>query len=305
MKFEITILGCGSATPSLRRNPASQLVNVQENYFLVDCGEGTQIQMRKYKIKFQRINHVFISHLHGDHYLGLIGFLQSMHLLGRSKELHIYAHADLKEMIDLHMKISQTRLSYRIVFHALDFDQPQQIFENKVLTVSTVILRHRIPCCGFIFREKEKALPLNPSALKEFKIPVYALPALKEGQDFITEEGQIIPNKTFTLERPKSYSYAYCSDTNYNEKIIDSIRGVDLLFHESTFTSELSDRAKETYHSTAAQAATIAKKAEVNKLVLGHFSVRYTDLDPFLEESRAIFENTELADDGKIFSVYH
>ncbi|MBX7093722.1 MAG: ribonuclease Z [Flavobacteriales bacterium] len=304
MKFEVTILGSGSSTPSLRRNPASQLVNIQENYFLVDCGEGTQLQMRKYKVKFQRINHVFISHLHGDHYLGLIGLLQSMHLLGRKNELHIYAHPDLKEMIDLHMKISHTRLTYTIQFHPLSYDQPQVIFDNKMLEVSTVILKHRIPTCGFVFREKQKLLPISSEALKTYSIPVYALPGIKEGKDFITGEGKVIPNKELTLARPASYSYAYCSDTIYHEKIIDSIQGVDVLFHESTFTSELNDRAKETFHSTAAQAATIALKAGVKRLVLGHFSVRYHDMDRFITEAREVFPATEIAEDGLTITIY-
>jgi len=280
------------------------LVNVQENYFLVDCGEGTQLQMRRFKIKFQRIDHIFISHLHGDHYLGLIGLLQSMHLLGRKKEVHIYGHPDLKTMIDLHMKISSTRLTYPLEFHALNYDAPEIIYSNKVVEVSTVILRHRIPTCGFIFREKPKLLPLSSEKIRKHKIPVFALPAIKEGADYTTENGTVIPNHELTLPRPPSHSYAYCSDTIFTEKIVESIQGVDVLFHESTFTKELEDRAKETYHSTAAQAATIAQKAKVDRLVLGHFSVRYNDLEPFLEEAREHFKNVQLATDGITINVY-
>jgi ribonuclease Z len=304
MKFEITILGSGSSTPSLRRNPAAQLINIMENYFLVDCGEGTQIQMRKYKVKFQKIDHIFISHLHGDHYLGLIGMLQSMHLLGRKKNVHLYAHPDLKEMIDLHMKISQTRLTFSIVFHPLSYDASKVIFENKYITVSTVVLKHRIPCCGFVFKEKEKQYPLDTQSAKALNVPMYAFNALKRGEDVKLEDGRTIAFKEVTFHRPKSYSYAYCSDTAYLEKIIESIKGVDVLFHESTFTEELNDRAKETHHSTARQAATIAQKAEVGKLVLGHFSVRYKSTENFLAEASAVFPNTIAAEDGMVIRVY-
>ena len=303
MRFEVTILGCGSATPSLRRNPASQLVNVQENFFLVDCGEGTQLQMRRLKIKFQRIHHIFISHLHGDHYLGLVGLLQSMHLLGRTKELHIYAHKDLEEMVKLHMRMSQTYLSYALVFHHLDFTQEQIIFENKVLTISTVILKHRIPCCGFVFREKLKARPMNPDKIAEYNIPFYEIGRIKDGNDFTLSDGRMIANEELTFSRPRNHAYAYCSDTAYSEKIIPHIEGVDLLYHESTFTEEMRSRAKETFHSTAKQAAEIAKKAGVKKLLLGHFSVRYREMNGFREEAGEIFPNVQLAEDGLVVKV--
>ncbi|MFZ5552756.1 MAG: ribonuclease Z [Bacteroidota bacterium] len=304
MKFEITILGCGSATPSLLRNPAAQVVNVQENYFLVDCGEGTQLQLRRHKFKTQRIHHIFISHLHGDHYLGLIGYLQSLHLLGRTHELHLYAHSSLKDLIDLNLKISHSTLGFPLVFHPLRYDQPEIIFENKQVEIKTVILKHRIPCCGFVFREKKKLLSINPDKIKEYGIPVAVLPSVKEGNDYITDSGQVIPNAEITLPVAKSYSYAYCSDTAWSEEVARQLDEPDVLYHESTFTEEHKDRAKETYHSTAREAADIARKCRAGKLILGHFSVRYKTTDDFLLQAKEIFENTELAEDGKVIKLY-
>lgn len=304
MKFEVTILGCGSSTPSLLRNPAAQLINVQENYFLVDCGEGTQLQLRKYKIRFQKINHIFISHLHGDHYLGLIGFLQSMHLLGRKTELHLYANEQLQELIQLNLKVSHSTLNYSLLFHPLNFEKPEVIFNNAQVEVETILLKHRIPCCGFIFREKEKLFSINPLKLGEYKIPVAKLSEIKAGADYITAEGKTIPNAEITFPRAKNHSYAYCSDTAYDERIIPQLKNTDVVFHESTFTEEHANRARDTFHSTAKQAAEIAKKAEAGKLILGHFSVRYKDTERFLTEAQEIFENTELAEDGKIIRLY-
>jgi len=304
MKFEITILGCGSSTPSLLRNPAAQLINIQENYFLMDCGEGTQLQLRKYKIRFQRISHIFISHLHGDHYLGLIGFLQSLHLLGRKNELHLYANSQLEELINLNLKISNSALNYPLIFHPLKYDKPEIIFENDQVEVETIILKHRIPCCGFIFREKQKILSLNPEKLAQYKIPVAQLQKIKHGEDFVTSDGKVIANSEITFPRTKSFSYGYCSDTAYNEKIIPQLKNVDVLFHESTFVDEHAGRAKDTFHSTARQAAEIAKNTNAGKLVLGHFSVRYKTTDKFLSEAKEEFENTELAEDGKIIKLY-
>lgn len=260
--------------------------------------------MRRLKVKFQRINHVFISHLHGDHYLGLIGLLQSMHLLGRKTELHVYANEQLRDIVLMHLRASFTKLNYELHFHPLSYQEPQVIFENKALEVSTVILKHRIPTCGFVFREKTKLRHIIPEKIREYGIQNYAIPGIKEGEDFLQENGVIIPNKELTTEGDKPWSYAYCSDTAYYEKIIEQIREVDLLYHESTFTDEHKTRAKETFHSTAAQAAVIAQKANVKKLLLGHFSIRYKSLDKFLEEARAIFPETTLADDGMTIRLY-
>lgn len=304
MRFEVQILGCGSSTPSLLRNPAAQIVNVQENYFLVDCGEGTQLQMRKYKIRMQRIHHVFISHLHGDHYLGLIGLIQSMHLLGRKNDLHIYSDSQLESLIDQHLKVSYSKLNFNLIFHSLNFDSPQVIFENKVVSVSTVILKHRIPCCGFIFKEKVKPKKINKEKTDSYAIPVHALSSIKSGMDYKLTSGEIIKNDEITFPSDKSYSYAYCSDTAFSKKIISEINGVDVLYHESTFTEEMKDRAKETFHSTATQAAQIALEANVDKLVLGHFSVRYKSLENFLKQSTEIFPNTILGEDGMVIKLY-
>lgn len=304
MHFDVTILGSGSSMPSLSRGSAAQLVNVRENFFMIDCGEGTQIQLRKFSVKIQRLNHIFISHLHGDHYLGLIGLISSLHLLGRTNELNIYAHEDLRSIIDQHLKVSQTYLKYKLNFHPLKYEGKNLLFENKAVSVYSFPLKHRIPCCGFLFREKDKKLPLNKEKIKEYNIPLHYMNRLKDGEDYQSEEGFVIPNYVLTLERPKSYSYAYCSDTIYNESLVEHIQGTDVIYHESTFLNDLKDRAKETFHSTAGQAATIARMAGVNRLILGHFSVRYRNVNDFQTEAMQIFPSTEIAEDGKVFRLY-
>jgi ribonuclease Z len=301
--FSVLVLGSASASPTLTRNPTAQLINVNEQYYLVDCGEGTQLQLRKYKIKFQRIHHIFISHLHGDHYLGLIGLIQTFHLLGRTNELNIYGPENLKEIIDLHLKHSQSTLRYPIVFHATNPKQSEIIFENNKLAISTIILKHRIPCTGFMFKEKPKPRKINTAAVNAFEIPKYALKNIKHGEDFTKENGEIIPNAKLTGDSPPSFSYAFCSDTKYNEDILPIINGVDLLYHEATFTEEHKDRAKSTCHSTAKEAATIALKAKAKCLIIGHFSNRYVKLDVLLDEAKSIFPLTELAKDGCEFEV--
>ncbi|MGQ0829522.1 MAG: ribonuclease Z [Bacteroidota bacterium] len=302
-KFELTILGCSSATPTSTRNPTAQLLNIAERFFLIDCGEATQIQLRKYKLKFQRINHIFISHLHGDHYLGLIGLLSSMHLLGRTVEIHIYCPAELKEIIDIQYKYSQTRLNFSIIYHPHNYINDDLIFEDEKLEVRTIVLNHRIPCCGFIFTEKPLMANISKDTIQQYKIPVEQILAVKQGADFITPTGEIIPNIKLVSHRKKSRSYAYCSDTCYDESIIEFIKGVDLLYHEATFMNDKLERAKETYHSTALQAATIAKKAEAGKLMIGHYSARYKDLQPLLDEAKSVFSNTILAIEGESMIV--
>ncbi len=256
-KFEVTILGSSSAAPTLSRNPTSQLVNINEKYYLIDCGEGTQLQLRKYKIKFQRIHHIFISHLHGDHYLGLIGLIQTFHLLGRVKDLHIYANEKLAEIIAIHLKCAQTTLNYKIIYHNISYDKPTLIYENKRIEVSTIILKHRIPCTGFLFKEKIKSRSINPKALLRFNIPKYAINKIKAGNDYVADDGKIIKHNELTCKESPSFSYAFCSDTKYMESIIPTIQGVSLLYHEATFMEEHADRANKTLHSTAKQAATI------------------------------------------------
>ncbi len=303
MKFQITILGSGSSLPTMVRNPTSQVVNVNENLYLIDCAEGTQLQLKRYKVKFQKIEHIFISHLHGDHYLGLIGLIQSMHLLGRKKELHIHAHPSLWEIIKLHNSVSETYLKYPINFHPLEYEGKNLIHEDSKTKVYSIPLKHRIPTCGFLFEEKERELTITKQTIQNFEIPVAAIRDIKKGKDFKTEKGRIIPNSLLTEKPIPPRKYAFCSDTMYFEKIIEHITGFDLLYHEATFLDDLKARAKETYHSTASQAALIAEKAGVKKLLLGHFSVRYKEYEAFLEQSRNIFSETTLAQDGMVIDL--
>jgi ribonuclease Z len=301
--FELTILGCSSATPTSDRYPTAQALQVAGRFFLIDCGEGAQIQVRKYSIKFQRINRIFISHLHGDHYLGLMGFISSLHLLGRTNELHIYSQAELKEIIEIQLKYSHTRLNYPIVWHPLSYDSSQLLFEDEKFSVETIILNHRIPCCGFLFREKLHPRKIRKDKLEQYSIPIEWLHRIKQGEDYVMDNGKVIPNAEVSEDPPPSRSYAYCSDTRYNEGIVEQIKGVDLLYHEATFLQDRLDRAIETFHSTTKEAATIAKMAGVKKLVIGHYSARYRDLTPLLNEARSVFPNTELAVEGQMYNA--
>jgi len=303
MTFEVYILGSSSATPIYQRHPTAQILNIHEKLFLVDCGEGTLIQLNRYHIRFHRINHIFISHLHGDHYLGLMGLLSTMHLQGRTEDLHVYSQPELKEIIDIQMVHSQTQLRYTIVWHFLDHKKSAKIYEDDDLEVFTIILSHRIPCTGFLFREKQKLRKLIREQLIHFNIPVSAYGDLKNGKDYVDEKGNVIPNIELTSDPRSPRTYAFCSDTIYDESLVPTLKEIDLLYHESTFLSDKADRAKETYHSTAAQAATIAKMANVKRLIIGHFSARYKNLYPLLEEARGVFENTTLAVEGDRFSI--
>ena len=269
----------------------------------MDCGEGTLIQLNRYHIKFHRIHHIFISHLHGDHYLGLMGLLSTMHLQGRSDDLHLYCQPELKEMIDIQMLHSQTQLRYTIVYHFLDAKNSAKIYDDDDLEVNTIILSHRIPCTGFLFREKPKHRKLIREQLIHFNIPVNAYSDLKNGKDYVSEKGDVIPNIELTTDPRIPRAYAFCSDTIYDDTLVPILKHIDLLYHESTFLSDKAERAKETFHSTAAQAATIAKMAEVKRLIIGHFSARYKNLYPLLEEARAVFENTTLAVEGDQFLI--
>lgn len=303
MTFEVYILGSSSATPIYQRHPTAQVLNIHEKLFLVDCGEGTLIQLNRYHIRFHRINHIFISHLHGDHYLGLMGLMSTMHLQGRSEELHLYCQPELKEMVDIQLLHSQTQLRYPVVYHFLDHKNPEVIYEDEDIIVNTIILSHRIPCTGFIFREKPKLRKLIREQLVHFNIPVHAYSNLKNGKDYTDEKGTVIPNIELTTDPHTPRSYAFCSDTIYDETLVPLLKHIDLLYHESTFLSDKADRAKETFHSTAAQAATIAKMAEVKRLIIGHFSARYKNLYPLLEEAQSVFKNTTLAVEGDRFIV--
>jgi ribonuclease Z len=301
--FELTILGCSSATPTSTRNPTAQLLNIAERFFLIDCGEGTQMQLRKYKQKFQRINHIFISHLHGDHYLGLMGLLSSMHLLGRTNDMHLFCPAELQEIIEIQYRHSQTWLNYKIIYHPHNYVNNELIFEDDKVQVKTIVLNHRIPCAGFLFVEKPVLPNISVEMLKKYRIPVEKIMGIKNGDDLVMADGTIVPNEHLVTSSHKPRSYAFCSDTKYDERILEVIKDASLLYHEATFLHEMLDRAKETYHTTAKQAGEIAMKAGVKKLMIGHYSARYKDLGPLLEEAQSIFPETLLAIEGEKIRV--
>ena len=301
MSFKLTILGCNSAIPTPKKNPTAQLLNADERFFLIDCGEGTQIQLLKNKIKAQKINHIFISHLHGDHYFGLIGLINTMHLLGRTTELNLYAHQQLKEIIDLQFQASNTELKFPLFFHPIPPDEEKVLFEDESIVISNLILKHSIPSSGFLFKEKKKAKNIIKAKIEEYEIPIAQLSSIKNGADFKSKEGKIIKNKELTTIAKQPYSYAFCSDTTLVEENIATIKGVTLLYHEATFMKDLVEKARQTGHSTTIDAATMAKKAKVKKLVIGHFSSRYNDLEELLAETKSVFTNTYLATDGSTF----
>jgi ribonuclease Z len=301
--FELTILGCSSATPTSTRNPTAQLLNIAERFFLIDCGEGTQMQLRRFKIKFQRINHIFISHLHGDHYLGLLGLLSSMHLLGRNTVLHLYCPAELQEILEVQYKHSETRLNYAIVYHHHKYMNDEILFEDDKVEVRAIVLNHRIPCSGFLFREKQVPGNISKEMIGKYELTVEEILHLKNGSDLTLENGVLVPNHEIITKKIKPRSYAFCSDTIYDEKLIPYIKDVDLLYHESTFMHEMLDRARQTFHTTALQAGMIATKANVKKLMIGHYSARYKDIGPLLTEAKSIFENTIPAIEGETVTI--
>lgn len=301
--FDVTVLGSSSATPAYNRNPSAQLLNLNEKYYLIDCGEATQNQLNKFRIKSSRIDYIFISHLHGDHYLGLVGLLSTMHLHGRTKEIHIYGPPELKEIIDLQLKVSETILRYQIEFHQTHTEYSEKIFDSNDLTVETIVLNHRIPTTGFVFREKPKKRKINSAKMEEYDVPLEYIPLLKNGIDYSDKYGNTITNAELTFDPLPSKSYAYCSDTLYNENFIEQIEGVDMLYHEATFLHELIERAVETFHTTALQAGSLAKKANVKKLMIGHFSARYKELDLLLAEAQSEFPNTVLALEGEKYII--
>ena len=298
MGFKLTVLGCNSAIPTVERHPTAQLLNANERFFLIDCGEGTQVQLRKYQLSYQRISHIFISHLHGDHYFGLIGLISSMHLLGRNKDLHIYAHQELKEIIDLQLAASNTELNFPLFFHSIPDDKEQLLFEDEAISIRNVLLNHSIKCSGFIFQEKKSERKILKDKIGKYNIPFEKYNAIKDGTDWIDDSENVIVNDEITIENTPAHSYAFCTDTIYNETLIEKIKGVDLLYHEATFKKELSERAKETGHSTTFDASEIARKANVKNLMIGHFSQRYKNLDELLAEAKEQFNNSMLAEAG-------
>ncbi|MCZ4694787.1 ribonuclease Z [Ancylomarina euxinus] len=304
MKFELTILGSNSALPTSKRFPTAQILNVLERFFLIDCGEGTQIQLKKFRVPMSRINHVFISHLHGDHFFGLIGLISTFSLQGRTNDLHIFAHSKLEKIIRFQLDILESKLSYKLVFHNIFGKEVQTLFEDDALTVQSFPLRHGVmPCAGFLFKEKERPRHLKKDMLDFYKIPIKARHGIKTGDDYLSEEGELIPNSKLTLAASSPRSYAFCTDTAYFPRVVPNIKQVDLLYHEATFLKDDEKRAKSTYHSTAEQAAKIADEAQVGKLLIGHFSARFHDLSAHLNEAKEVFPNTELAEDGCVFEI--
>lgn len=304
MKFELTILGCGSAVPLKHRNCTAQVLNVLERYFLIDCGEGTQHQLRKFGVPYNKISHIFISHLHGDHFFGLIGFLSSLSMQNRKGEMHIYADSRLEQLLNFQLELLKSKLSYPLIFHSLS-RKPSLIYEDNVVTVESFPLKHRFeaPSCGFLFREKERNRTLNKQAVADAGVPVSFMQYLQKGEDFVTPSGVVIPNSELTLDPPAARSYAFVSDTMYMPKVAEFVKGVDLLYHEATYCHEFEKLAKLNFHTTAKQAAQIAQLAQVKKLIVGHYSSRYPDPSPVIEEAQAVFPNTDGAEDGKIFEI--
>lgn len=303
MRFDVTILGSSSATPIYNRNPSSQLLNINERHFLVDCGEGTQVQLIRNGIKSQKIEHILISHLHGDHYLGLVGLLSSLHLNGRSKSMYLYGPPQLMEILNIQFKYSETTLRYPIIFKATQTDHPEKIFENNDVVIETFPLDHRIACTGFKFSQKKRTRKIIKDKFDELKIPIDLIPQLKKGAGFTDKSGRFYSPDELTLEAAAPKSYAYCSDTLCSWSYLKQITGVDTLYHESTFMHDMLSRAQETYHTTALQAGEIAVKAGVKQLLLGHFSARYRELEPMLEECKSVFENVKLAIEGQTFQI--
>lgn len=299
--FQLTTLGTGAALPARGRFPTAQLLNVHDGLYLIDCGEGTQERLRVAGVNFMRIGHVFISHMHGDHYLGLMGLISSMHLMGRTTELHVHGPAVLHEVIQVQLRASETWLRYPLHFHPLAPRSGEVAWTDGRVEVSTLALRHRVPCTGFVFRERPGRRTLRPDMLP--LIPPHQRNAVKDGADAVLPDGRRIANAGLTLPPPVPRRYAYCSDTAFEPALIPYLEGVDLLYHEATFTQALLARARETMHSTAAQAATMAREAGVGELLLGHFSSRYKDAQVLLDEARAIFPRTALSYEGGTFLV--
>lgn len=302
-KFELHILGCGSALPTTRHFATSQVVNLRDKLFMIDCGEGAQMQLRKSRLKFSRLNHIFISHLHGDHCFGLMGLISTFGLLGRTAELHIHSPKGLEELLTPMLNFFCHTLAYKVIFHEFDTRQTSVVYEDRSMTVTTIPLQHRIPCCGFLFAEKARPNHIIRDMVDFCKVPVYELNRIKNGSDYVTPEGEVIANTRLTRPSDPPRKYAYCSDTIFRPEIVEQLSGVDLLFHEATFAESELARAKETYHTTAAQAARIALEAGVRQLVIGHFSARYEDESILLKEASAVFPNTILAKENLCISL--
>ncbi len=298
----LTILGCHSATPRINAHPTAQVLEIRGHLFLIDCGEGTQVQLRNYKVKFSRIRHIFISHLHGDHFYGLIGLISTFRLLGRTAEMHVYGPKGIKEAITLQLKLGNSWTNFPLYFHELEGKEPQLLFEDEKVSVETIPLNHRVYTNGFLFKEKPGERKLNIDAARDLNVDMSYYQKIKQGFDAVTKDGKKIENSTITFSPSPPKSYAYCSDTVYHPEIIDQIKNSNVLYHEATFLNEHLHLCGPTKHSTARQAAEIAKAAKVGTLILGHYSGRYGNLELFKEEAKKVFKNVLLAEDGKVFS---
>ncbi|MDG2052451.1 MAG: ribonuclease Z [Flavobacteriaceae bacterium] len=301
--MELTILGCYSATPKPKTHLTSQVLSIKNHLFLIDCGEGTQVQLRRCKVKFSRIKHIFISHLHGDHYFGLIGLISTFMLLGREAELNIYGPKGIKELVMLQLKLGKAWFNYPLNFKELECKESEIIFEDDKVTVITVPLKHRVYTNGFVFKEKLGERKINMEAVKDNNIDMSYLQKIKQGTNIENNHGKLILNEQITFDPEKPKSYAFCSDTQYYPACIPTIKNVTALYHESSFLDEHEYLCAKTRHSTARQAALIAKKANVDRLILGHYSTRYSSIDKFKTEAKQVFHNVELAEDGKKFII--
>lgn len=299
--MKLTILGCYSATPRVNAHPTAQVLQLKNHTFLIDCGEGTQRQLRKYKISFSRINHIFISHLHGDHVYGLVGLISSFGLLHRNKELHVYGPKGIKKLIVTQLKLSKSWTNFPLYFHELEEKTPQLVFEDKKVSVESIPLEHRIYTNGYLFKEKPGQRKLLIHRAKKYRIDVAFYNNIKNGRDVTLDDGRVIPNSELTADPPAPKSYAFCSDTVYKPDIIPQLTNTTVLYHESTFQEDNKYLCEPTKHSTAKQAAQIAKSAQVGTLILGHYSSRYKNLNGFKTEAETVFDKVEIAEDGKVF----
>lgn len=303
MNFTVTILGSGAAIPTPDRNPTAHLVEVRNRLLMLDCGEGTQMQLRKTGYKFQKISHIFISHLHGDHYFGLIGLLNTMHLLGRTQPMHLYGIQPLIGLVNLQLELSRTSLAYPLVFHPFETENPATILDDSEITVSTIPMNHRVPTCGFLISEKPEKRKILKDFLLKVKVPFQLFDSIKDGEDFTDDHGVVHANRQMTEDPPHARSYAYCTDTAYHEPVIPIITNCDLLYHEATFMEDKAADARAKFHSTAREAATIALKANVKQLAIGHYSARYQEVESLLAEARQVFPDTILGQDGMAIQV--
>jgi len=302
IKFELTVLGSNAAMPAHGRHLSAQVLNVDEELFLIDCGEGTQMQMQRFGVRKHKINHIFITHIHGDHMFGLIGLIMTFGLTSRKAPLHIYSPKGVQSIIE--MQLGQ-EIGFPIVFHTTNPEKHELIHESKKVKVFTIPLDHRVPCNGYLFEEQDRLPNMRADKIKEYGIPYQVIKEIKEGNDFVTADGTTVPHDDLVIAAPKARKFAYCSDTSYKEAILPIIKEVNLLYHETTFLHELEEQAFKTKHTTAWQAATLAKKANAQKLLVGHFSSRYHSIMPFLYEARAVFPESYVAREGETFIVKH